>query len=216
MKHEIRAIETRYKGYRFRSRLEARWAVFFETAGIKWEYEPEGFETPFGRYLPDFYLPEIRNGLWVEVKPSFGLKEHEQEKLIEVVRQTRKEGIFVRDIPSSDLQPYYDFPGVDDWSGWAIIQEGAEGVGAYDCAYVFCLCPWCGKIGLEFDGRGARVCESSPPCFGVGNRNKNRPFDNFYYSSLSHGDKAYSYNHPSLAKAYDAARSARFEHGETP
>jgi hypothetical protein len=26
----IKAIETRYKGYRFRSRLEARWAVRFE------------------------------------------------------------------------------------------------------------------------------------------------------------------------------------------
>jgi hypothetical protein len=27
---EIKAIETSYKGYRFRSRLEARWAVFFD------------------------------------------------------------------------------------------------------------------------------------------------------------------------------------------
>ena len=31
---EIKAIETYYKGYRFRSRLEARWAVFFDAAGI--------------------------------------------------------------------------------------------------------------------------------------------------------------------------------------
>ena len=41
---EIKAIETVYNGYRFRSRLEARWAVFFEAAGIEYEYEPEGFE----------------------------------------------------------------------------------------------------------------------------------------------------------------------------
>ena len=27
---DIKAIETYYKGYRFRSRLEARWAVFFD------------------------------------------------------------------------------------------------------------------------------------------------------------------------------------------
>ena len=40
----IRAIETRYNGYRFRSRLEARWAVFFDTLGIRYEYEPEGFD----------------------------------------------------------------------------------------------------------------------------------------------------------------------------
>lgn len=30
----IKAIETSYAGCRFRSRLEARWAVFFDTLGI--------------------------------------------------------------------------------------------------------------------------------------------------------------------------------------
>jgi hypothetical protein len=30
-----KAIETHYKGYRFRSRLEARWAVFFDTRARK-------------------------------------------------------------------------------------------------------------------------------------------------------------------------------------
>ena len=51
----IKAIETVWKGYRFRSRLEARWAVFFDRLGVEWEYEPEGFEDGEGnRYLPDF------------------------------------------------------------------------------------------------------------------------------------------------------------------
>ena len=40
----IKPIETVYKGDRFRSRLEARWAVFFDAARIKWEYEPEGYD----------------------------------------------------------------------------------------------------------------------------------------------------------------------------
>jgi hypothetical protein len=69
----IKAIETAYKGYRFRSRLEARWAVFFDVLGVKWEYELEGFEFGDGeRYLPDFFLPgfETRAGLFVEVKPQ--------------------------------------------------------------------------------------------------------------------------------------------------
>jgi len=53
----ITAIPTEYKGYRFRSRLEARWAVFFDACGVKWEYEPEGFALPNGQfYLPDFLL----------------------------------------------------------------------------------------------------------------------------------------------------------------
>ena len=53
----LKAIETEYKGYRFRSRLEARWAVFFDACGVKWEYEPEGYDLGDGTYyLPDFLL----------------------------------------------------------------------------------------------------------------------------------------------------------------
>jgi len=69
----IKAIETRYKGYRFRSRLEARWAVFFDALGIEWEYEPEGFDLgPSGWYLPDFYLKKFNGGMFVEVKRPGG------------------------------------------------------------------------------------------------------------------------------------------------
>ena len=69
----IKAIPTVYKGYRFRSRLEARWAVFFDACGVKWEYEPEGFDLGNGvYYLPDFLLHGVagRGGgnLYVEVK----------------------------------------------------------------------------------------------------------------------------------------------------
>lgn len=53
---KITAIETRYKGYRFRSRTEARTAVFLDAAGITWRYEEQGYELPSGRYLPDFEL----------------------------------------------------------------------------------------------------------------------------------------------------------------
>lgn len=53
----LKAIETEYKGYRFRSRLEERWAVFFDACGVKWEYEPEGYDLGDGTYyLPDFLL----------------------------------------------------------------------------------------------------------------------------------------------------------------
>jgi hypothetical protein len=63
----IGAIETRYAGHHFRSRLEARWAVFFDHLKVKWQYESQGFQNEAGdRYLPDFYLPESET--WVEVK----------------------------------------------------------------------------------------------------------------------------------------------------
>jgi hypothetical protein len=64
-------IETRYKGYRFRSRAEARWAVFFDTLGIRWEYEPDGYVIDGTPYLPDFKLlhPTVpEEETFVEVK----------------------------------------------------------------------------------------------------------------------------------------------------
>jgi len=60
-----------YRGYRFRSRLEARWAVFFDSIGLQFEYEPEGFVLPSGQcYLPDFCVvtPQGKR-CWYEVKP---------------------------------------------------------------------------------------------------------------------------------------------------
>ena len=59
-------IQTEYKGCLFRSRLEARWAVFLDALGVEWKYEFEGYEVDGHRYLPDFWLPASHT--WVEVK----------------------------------------------------------------------------------------------------------------------------------------------------
>lgn len=59
------AIPTRYAGVQFRSRLEARWAAFFDQVGWKWTYEPTDLDT----YIPDFILHMYRPVL-VEVKPA--------------------------------------------------------------------------------------------------------------------------------------------------
>jgi len=93
----IKPIETWYRGYRFRSRQEARWAVFYDAAGISWRYEQEGYdlsavELPnepggleqvhFGHIrenpeagnkkgIPRWYLPDFylpKQKCWVEVK----------------------------------------------------------------------------------------------------------------------------------------------------
>ena len=67
MTTSIKAIETVYNGYRLRSRLEARWAVFFDTLGIHYEYEKEGYNLgKAGWYLPDFWLPDQK--CWIEIK----------------------------------------------------------------------------------------------------------------------------------------------------
>lgn len=67
----MQAIETEYKGYKFRSRLEARWAIFFDAIGVDWEYEPEAFKLSNGMvYLPDFKSSGFG---WIEIKPSISL-----------------------------------------------------------------------------------------------------------------------------------------------
>ena len=63
MRQNIKAKETYYDGYRFRSRLEARWAVFFNNIGLEYEYEMEGFDMEKCSYLPDFYIHLLTDGL---------------------------------------------------------------------------------------------------------------------------------------------------------
>lgn len=77
----MKAIETVYNGYKFRSRLEARWAVFFDSIGVEYEYEQEGFELESGWYLPDFYLPFYK--CFVEIKPSYCKEEKDAKKKLE-------------------------------------------------------------------------------------------------------------------------------------
>lgn len=64
----IKPIETIYSGYRFRSRLEARWALFLEQMNVAFSYEPEGYDLgQTGWYLPDFWLH--REEVFLEIKP---------------------------------------------------------------------------------------------------------------------------------------------------
>lgn len=77
----IQAINTKFDGYLFRSRLEARWAVFFNDLSFKYEYEKEGFQLEDGTwYLPDFFLTELYT--WVEVKPDKIIDEDRRRALL--------------------------------------------------------------------------------------------------------------------------------------
>ena len=61
----MKAIETVYNGYRFRSRLEASWAAFFDIMEWGWDYEPIDLDG----WIPDFAIRAIGDPIYVEVKP---------------------------------------------------------------------------------------------------------------------------------------------------
>lgn len=114
----MKVIPTHYKGYFFRSRLEARWAVFFDALHIKWEYETEGFEFDGGiRYLPDFWLPDFN--LWVEVKgvmPEVNFNQIPQEdpalnKLVALRDATQSAALLIHDPLSAGYWLGYDTSG---------------------------------------------------------------------------------------------------------
>ncbi len=63
-----------YKGRRFRNRREARWGVFFDTLGLRWDYEPEVFDLPSGHSIfPTFWIPcetFLDGGYWIRIPAS--------------------------------------------------------------------------------------------------------------------------------------------------
>ena len=65
MSAALTAIPTIYAGTRFRSRLEARWAAFFDLCKWRWEYEPPEEDG----WIPDFLLIGASRIVKVEVEP---------------------------------------------------------------------------------------------------------------------------------------------------
>jgi hypothetical protein len=73
VKYTFKAHATLYSGVAFRSRLEARWAAFFDLAKLKWQYEPYDLNG----WTPDFLLTIPcshsecfgKHDLLVEIKP---------------------------------------------------------------------------------------------------------------------------------------------------
>ncbi|MDB2127492.1 hypothetical protein [Enterocloster clostridioformis] len=194
---EIKAIQTEYKGYKFRSRLEARWAVFFDTLGVKWEYEPEGYDLGNGvYYLPDFLLHDVtvNHGLfkrhcdiYVEVK---GVMTDEDAKKI---------------IRFSDLG-YDEDEGVS-MTAVLVVGNIPEGDTMRDLIW--------NMQDIAYSG--------TPAYYNF----ETVDGDNFaaYPGIDKHGtftlfgdDSSYlwSMNEKATERAYRLARQARFEHGETP
>lgn len=151
----IQAIQTYYDGIKFRSRAEARWAVFFNTLGIQYHYEPEGYSLPSGPYLPDFFLPA--HDCFVEIKGAEPTPE-EMKKAGELCAMTQK-NVFTFfgpiEVPNFGESAYADL---------AMKRDDGHFFTGWDTGYHWCECPTCGRLDIQFNGRADRIgCRCEKP-----------------------------------------------------
>jgi hypothetical protein len=194
----IPAIETRYGGYRFRSRLEARWAVFFDHMHIAWQYEPQGFIVAGRPYLPDFLLTEC--GTWVEVKGAESELDHDlmlaAAELLPEADCIREQGprlLILGPIPA---------PCADGDLGWIGLSPV---VGSFDgpSDEVSIVDQWWGFGGYHKNMRPwvlANTSSSTPVQWDSGPWLS--PMPDLYEAAAAEA-------------GYEAARGARFEHGQS-
>lgn len=105
---DVIALPTVYKGTRFESRLEARWAVFFDEKNVRWSYEKQGFKVSGECYLPDFDLSEhFGQTVLFEVKGKH--PGEEKMRFYESMSKIMKLSIIVAvgDIPLPESNFYY-------------------------------------------------------------------------------------------------------------
>jgi hypothetical protein len=105
----MKAIDTFYNGNYYRSRLEARWSVFFDEIFVRYQYEPEGYELDNGqRYLPDFYFPQY--DCFGEVKPEKIF----DKRWIDFVKESKKSLIIFTGNTFGKSQTYIDYEYCED------------------------------------------------------------------------------------------------------
>lgn len=211
---DIKPIETFYNGYRFRSRLEARWAVFFDAADIEYEYEPEGFELEDGtRYLPDFYLPEYE--WYVEIKPKRDGAVSDLNRIKRFIGDQIKVLLILGNIPPKTDKDVYHYSAMyyNTLRENVIIERVCLTLGLtadQDPYTRLHFITW-----LWVDSRYSIQTICGEVFEAIHDRDMYRRFSpvEAYCDSFVHADDG---GQQFINGCYDKARQARFEHGEKP
>ena len=198
----IKAIETEYNGYRFRSRLEARWAVFFDIIGVKYEYEPEGFDIDGVKYLPDFYLPNADR--WIEIKGK-KLSVDEIRKCEAFCEEQDKDGVLFTIFIGQPLENFTLLkPGKDGKVEFTYDPEEATMMGIQGFSYQWKSADWVLPNGDKVPDSGNLFV-----CPDLCEQEVLSRFWPSLWKTLGVSDKQ-------LIRGAVMARKARFEHSETP
>lgn len=197
---QFTAIQAEYNGYLFRSRLEARWAVFFDAMGIEYEYEPEGIVLSDGSlYLPDFYLPDFK--CYFEVKRKSVKGTEEEKTAMAKISNGQWTGSWAGIICFGD-------PMDDDL--YIFCQETDDGGGGYEDNVTIGFHPDTYELYLfAYDDRRER---SFFIHFGEDMEDEMIPMLTTEYGINKYKD----FVNEGVFRARKAVRQARFEHGETP
>jgi len=222
----IKAIETRYRGYRFRSRLEARWAVCFDNLGINWDYEPEGFKLQNGEwYLPDFRINVGGKKAWVEIKGGLSSKFDDFDSSNQTpcdFKGKSKTDQFAKEI-SSKGGVVFLFGNIPDPMSHAEINLQNQNLfctsyldGSWASGAIILIGSIVKKEGI-YQRKSEFLCDFYTSDMG---NNMGQPFQKEYELDILEDPKWLNEEHEAEriwwpVRAYEAARSARFEHGET-
>lgn len=145
----VTPIQTKYNGILYRSRLEARWSVFFNFLNIAHIYEPEGYKVTDGnkfveQYLPDFYLPDVfyrntsQTGWYIEVKPHGNFN----KKLETICNGLKRPGLLLAGWQTRQAEHYQHGEYYDSNMEFRICEDcGSVLVGF---SYKHCTCQKCG------------------------------------------------------------------------
>ncbi len=104
----MKAVPTRYDGTLYRSRTEARWAIFFDCAGISFLYEPDGYRLGSETYLPDFWLPGF--DMFFEVKGQEPTGE-EAARCAALTMETETDMLLAAGAPAARFQIHWFYRG---------------------------------------------------------------------------------------------------------
>lgn len=117
--YNIKAHRTTYHGVTFRSRLEARWAAFFDLVGWEWEYEPidlVGWSPDFRVVIPcDHSECNGQHVLLAEVKPYFTLKDFEGHPCLDYPYGHKWDEADDKNIPADASAALGGNPSVTHW-----------------------------------------------------------------------------------------------------